>query len=253
MRRIEIYDTTLRDGSQGEGVSFSLQDKLLIARRLDALGFDYVEGGYPLSNEKDVEFFAQLRQQPLRRARATAFGMTRRRDLSADDDPGMQALVKAGAPTVTVVGKTSAFHVSDVLRVSLEDNLAMIADSIGYLVAAGKEVIYDAEHFFDGWKLDPGYALQTIQAAARRRCSAGRALRHQWGQHAGRNRPPDASGHGRHRGLGRYTLSQRLRFSRRQHIGGGGCRSHPGPRNDQWNWRTLRQRGPDLRDCQFGA
>ena len=166
MRRIQIYDTTLRDGSQGEGVSFSLHDKLMIARRLDALGFDYVEGGYPLSNEKDVEFFAQLRQQPLQTVRATAFGMTRRRDLPAADDPGMQALVQAGSPAVTLVGKTSAFHVREVLRVSLDENLAMIADSVGYLVAAGKEVIYDAEHFFDGWKLDPAYALLTLQAAA---------------------------------------------------------------------------------------
>jgi 2-isopropylmalate synthase len=166
MRRIQIYDTTLRDGSQGEGVSFSLHDKLLIARRLDKLGFDYVEGGYPLSNDKDAEFFAQLSQQPLRFARATAFGMTRRRDLPAADDPGMQALLRAGTPTVTIVGKTSAFHVREVLRVKLDENLAMISESIALLVAAGREVIYDAEHFFDGWKLDSDYALRTIQAAA---------------------------------------------------------------------------------------
>jgi 2-isopropylmalate synthase len=166
MRRIQIYDTTLRDGSQGEGVSFSLHDKLLIARRLDDLAFDYVEGGYPLSNEKDAEFFAQLRQQPLRFARATAFGMTRRRDTQASDDPGMRALVQAGSPTVTIVGKTSDFHVREVLRVTLEENLAMIAESIDCLVAAGKEVIYDAEHFFDGWKLNPDYATRTIRAAA---------------------------------------------------------------------------------------
>ena len=144
MRRIQIYDTTLRDGAQGEGVSFSLQDKLLIARRLDELGFDYVEGGYPLSNEKDAEFFAQLSQQPLVRARATAFGMTRRRDLAVGDDPGMQALLDAGSPTVTIVGKTSAFHVREVLRVSLDENLAMIADTVSYFVAAGREVISDA-------------------------------------------------------------------------------------------------------------
>jgi 2-isopropylmalate synthase len=166
MRRIQVYDTTLRDGAQGEGVSLSLQDKLLIARRLDTLGFDYVEGGYPLSNEKDAEFFAQLRRQPLQTARATAFGMTRRRDLSADEDPGMRALVQAGSPCVTVVGKTSAFHVRQVLSVSLDENLAMIGDSIRFLSQLGKEVIYDAEHFFDGWKLDPDYARQTIQAAA---------------------------------------------------------------------------------------
>jgi 2-isopropylmalate synthase len=166
MRRIQIYDTTLRDGAQGEGVSLSLQDKLLIARRLDALGFDYVEGGYPLSNEKDAEFFAQLSRQPLQNARATAFGMTRRRDTRPQDDPGMRALILADSPCVTIVGKTSAFHVREVLCVSLEENLAMIRDTLAYLKAAGKEVLYDAEHFFDGWKLDPDYALKTIRAAA---------------------------------------------------------------------------------------
>ncbi|MCA9258577.1 MAG: citramalate synthase, partial [Planctomycetales bacterium] len=166
MRQIQIYDTTLRDGSQGEGVSFSLHDKLLIARRLDELHFDYVEGGYPLSNEKDVEFFAQLREQPLEHAHASAFGMTRRRGVDAAQDPGMQAIVAAGSPAVTIVGKTSAFHVTEVLRVSLEENLAMIGDTIQYLRDAGREVLYDAEHFFDGWKLDPSYARRTIQAAA---------------------------------------------------------------------------------------
>ncbi len=166
MRRIQIYDTTLRDGTQGEGVSFSLQDKLQIARRLDELGFDYVEGGYPLSNDKDVEFFAQLRMQPLTRARATAFGMTRRRGQSAADDPGMQALLKSGTPAVTIVGKTSEFHVTTVLQVSPEENLAMIGDTIQHLRDAGREVVYDAEHFFDGWKLSPTYAARTIQTAA---------------------------------------------------------------------------------------
>lgn len=166
MRHIQIYDTTLRDGSQGEGVSFSLHDKLMIARRLDELHVDYVEGGYPLSNEKDVEFFAQLRDDPLGHARASAFGMTRRRGVTAAEDPGMRSLVDAGSPSVTLVGKTSAFHVTEVLRVSLEENLAMIAESVQFLRDSGREVLYDAEHFFDGWKLDPGYAARTIQAAA---------------------------------------------------------------------------------------
>jgi 2-isopropylmalate synthase len=166
MRKIEIYDTTLRDGSQGEGVSFSLQDKLAIAHRLDELGFDYIEGGYPLSNEKDADFFACLRHQPLTRSTTCAFGMTRRRGMTPAEDPGMQALLDAGSPAVTFVGKTSIFHVSEVLRVSPEENLAMISESIQYMRDAGREVIYDAEHFFDGWKLDPGYAARTIQAAA---------------------------------------------------------------------------------------
>ncbi|HEY5315149.1 MAG TPA: citramalate synthase, partial [Pirellulales bacterium] len=166
MRRIEMYDTTLRDGSQGEGVSFSLEDKLLVAQRLDSLGFDYVEGGYPLSNEKDTQFFQRVRQLPLECASIAAFGMTRRKDLPPERDPGMQALLASGAPTITIVGKTSDFHVTEILRVSLAENLAMIRETIAYLVSQGRAVTYDAEHFFDGSKSNREYALQTVQAAA---------------------------------------------------------------------------------------
>ncbi len=166
MRRIQIYDTTLRDGSQGEGVSFSLQDKLLIARRLLELGFDYIEGGYPLSNDKDAQFFARAAQLPGGQGRICAFGMTRRKGLPPEDDPGMKALLASGAGVVTLVGKTSDFHVTEVLRVSLEENLAMIADSVRYLRSQGRQVIYDAEHFFDGWKANRSYAVRTVQAAA---------------------------------------------------------------------------------------
>lgn len=166
MRRIQIYDTTLRDGSQGEGVSFSLQDKLLIAKRLDEMGVDYIEGGYPLSNPKDVEFFQRIGEMQLEHARIAAFGMTRRRGMTPAEDPGMKALLAANTPTLTIVGKTSSFQVTEVLRVSLEENLAMISETIRYLCEAGREVIYDAEHFFDGWKLNPEYARQTIVAAA---------------------------------------------------------------------------------------
>ncbi len=163
---IEIYDTTLRDGAQGEGVSFSLEDKVLIARRLDSLGFDYVEGGFPLSNPKDAEFFQRLAKEPLKHSKLCAFGMTRRRGMKPDDDPGIKALLDANTPVVTIVGKTHDFHVTDVLRVSLEENLAMISETVVYFVAAGREVVYDAEHFFDGWRANPEYAAKTIQAAA---------------------------------------------------------------------------------------
>jgi 2-isopropylmalate synthase len=163
---IEIYDTTLRDGAQGEGVSFSLEDKVLIARRLDAMGFDYVEGGFPLSNPKDAEFFQRLAHEPLKHAKLAAFGMTRRRGMKPGDDPGVQALLDAQTPVVTIVGKTHDFHVTEVLGVSLDENLAMIRETVAYFVAAGREVIYDAEHFFDGWKANPEYAAKTIQAAA---------------------------------------------------------------------------------------
>jgi 2-isopropylmalate synthase len=164
--RVQIYDTTLRDGSQGEGVNFSLQDKLQITARLDSLGFDFVEGGYPLSNEKDAQYFQRVWDLDLQHTRVCAFGMTRRRGLRAEDDPGMRALVASRAKTITLVGKTSDFHVTEVLRVSLEENLAMITDSVRCLREAGCEVIYDAEHFFDGWKCNPQYALKTVQAAA---------------------------------------------------------------------------------------
>lgn len=166
MRSIQIYDTTLRDGTQGEGVSLSLQDKLQITQRLDEIGVDYVEGGYPLSNEKDVEFFRRARELDLKHAKVCAFGMTRRRGMAAKDDPGMRALYEAEAPVCTVVGKTWDFHATEVLRVSLEENVEMIADSVRFLAESGREVIYDAEHFFDGWKGNPEYAAKTIQAAA---------------------------------------------------------------------------------------
>jgi 2-isopropylmalate synthase len=166
MRRIEIYDTTLRDGSQGEGVNFSLQDKLLLTERLDSLGFDYIEGGYPLSNDKDAQYFQRVRAIDLSHAKVCAFGMTRRKGITADQDPGMKALVESGASIITLVGKTWDFHVTDVLAATLDENVDMIADSIAYLRSVGREVIYDAEHFFDGWKANPDYARRTIQAAA---------------------------------------------------------------------------------------
>ena len=166
MARIQLYDTTLRDGSQGEGVNFSLQDKLLITQRLDDLGFDYIEGGYPLSNPKDEEYFQRVRELPLKHAKVCAFGMTRRKGISAAEDVGMQALIASEAPVCTVVGKTWDLHVTEVLRVSLEENLAMIRDSIAFVKSQGREAIYDAEHCFDGWKANPEYALQTLKAAA---------------------------------------------------------------------------------------
>jgi 2-isopropylmalate synthase len=165
MTRIQIYDTTLRDGAQGEGVNFSLQDKLLVARRLDEFGFDFIEGGYPLSNPKDAEFFQRMAAEPLQHSRLCAFGMTRRRGVRPADDPGMKALMDSKAPVITIVGKTHDFHVTDVLRVTLEENLDMIRDTIAFFRESGRDVIYDAEHFFDGWKANPEYALTTIRAA----------------------------------------------------------------------------------------
>jgi 2-isopropylmalate synthase len=165
MTRIHIYDTTLRDGSQGEGVNFSLQDKLLITRRLDELGVDFIEGGYPLSNPKDFEYFQEVRKLPLRHARVTAFGMTRRKGVAPADDTCLKALLDSQAPVITIVGKTWDLHVRQVLGTTLDENLRMIADSVAYCKAQGREVLYDAEHFFDGYKANPDYALKTLRAA----------------------------------------------------------------------------------------
>jgi 2-isopropylmalate synthase len=164
--RVAIYDTTLRDGTQAEGISLSVDDKLAIAHRLDELGFDYVEGGWPGSNPKDEQFFAAMAEQPLAHARLTAFGSTRRRDVRAEDDAQLRLLLDAGTPTVALVAKSWDFHVRVVLRTSLEENLAMIADSVRYLKESGREVALDAEHFFDGYLANPDYALESLRAAA---------------------------------------------------------------------------------------
>src|SRR5207302_6654618 len=145
MARIQMYDTTLRDGSQGEGVNFSLQDKLLITRRLDELGVDFIEGGYPLSNPKDFEYFQEARKLPLRHARIAAVGMPRRKGVAAADDTCIKALLESQAPLITIVGKTWDLHVRDVLNATPEENLQMIADSVAHCKRAGREVFYDAE------------------------------------------------------------------------------------------------------------
>ena len=155
MSRIQIYDTTLRDGSQGEGVNFSLQDKLLITRKLDEIGVDFIEGGYPLSNPKDAEYFDRVRDLPMKHAQISAFGMTRRKGCAAEDDIGMCALRDARSPVVTIVGKTWDLHVFEILHIDEAENLAMIRDSIAFLKAEGRQVFYDAEHFFDGFRPIP--------------------------------------------------------------------------------------------------
>lgn len=166
MNPIYIYDTTLRDGAQREGISLSVEDKLKIARRLDEFGMHYIEGGWPGSNPKDAAFFERMRLAPLRQARLAAFGSTVKKGFNPEDDQGMQALLAAETPVVTLVGKSWDLHVVDVLETNLAENLRMIAASVAYLKSLGKEVIYDAEHFFDGYKANPVYALETLGAAA---------------------------------------------------------------------------------------
>ncbi len=166
MQKVDIYDTTLRDGSQREGVSFSVSDKIKIAEKLDEFGVGYIEGGWPGSNPKDIEFFRRAAKMKFNNARICAFSSTRRPGVSMEEDLNIRALVEAGTHTVTIFGKSWDFHVSDALKTNLDENLAMIKDTIAYLKSLGREVFFDAEHFFDGYKANPEYALNTLEAAA---------------------------------------------------------------------------------------
>ena len=167
MARVELYDTTLRDGTQMEGISLSVEDKLKIARKLDELGVHYIEGGWPGSNPKDAEFFVRARSLQLRNAKLAAFGSTRRAGIRAEQDPNLRALIDAATPVVTIVGKAHLRHVTEVLETTPEENLAMISDSVRFLKAHGLTVFFDAEHYFDGYFYDRDYALECLRAAAR--------------------------------------------------------------------------------------
>src|SRR5215831_12845455 len=166
MQKILIYDTTLRDGSQAENISFSLEDKLHIVKKLDDLGLDYIEGGWPGSNSKDVAFFHRAQELGLKHAKLAAFGSTRHPRHTVAHDSNLQALIEANTPVVTIFGKTWDLHVRVALGISLQENLALISESVAFLKSKGKEVIYDAEHFFDGFKADSAYALATLKAAS---------------------------------------------------------------------------------------
>jgi len=162
---ITLYDTTLRDGAQGEGIHFSLADKLRIAQHLDAFGMHYIEGGWPGSNEKDIDFFREAKKLKFKNARLAAFGSTRRANTPVEQDPQVALLLEAGTPVVTLVCKTSQLHVKEILRTTLDENIAMIRDTVRYLVANGREVIFDGEHTFDGYKEDPAYTVECYEAA----------------------------------------------------------------------------------------
>ena len=163
---VEIYDTTLRDGTQGEGINFSVADKLRVAERLDHFGVQFVEGGWPGSNPRDIEFFEQARSRKFKHARLAAFGSTRRKGVRVEDDDQVRLLVEARTPVVTIFGKTWLLHVKEALRTTPEENLAMIRDTVRFLKDQGRHVVYDAEHGLDGWKDDPEYAMATWKAAA---------------------------------------------------------------------------------------
>jgi len=163
--RVTIYDTTLRDGTQGTGISFSVLDKIRVAERLDDFGVHYIEGGFPGSNPKDAEFFKEAKRRTWKNAKVAAFGATRRGKVKVEDDPQVRILLDAETPAVTIVGKTWPLQVVEVLNVTREENLAMISDTVAYLKKHGREVLYDAEHFFDSYKDDPEYSLATLKAA----------------------------------------------------------------------------------------
>jgi 2-isopropylmalate synthase len=163
---VQLYDATLRDGMQGQGLSLSAHEKVRVARKLDELGVHLIEAGFPASNPKELELFELLAAEQWAHAEIAAFGMTRRRDAEAAEDPGLQTLAGCFAPVCTIVGKTWGLHLDKVVRAGRDENLAMIAESVAFLAAAGKRVVYDAEHFFDGWRDDPAYALACLHAAA---------------------------------------------------------------------------------------
>ena len=162
---IKIFDTTLRDGTQGEGISLSVEDKLKIAQKLDTLGVSYIEGGWPGSNNKDIEFFIRVKELSFKHAKVTAFGSTRRKGTKAENDPNLNRILEVGVAAAAIFGKSWDFQVHTAIQTTLEENLAMIYDSVRYLKSNGLEVIYDAEHFFDGYKSNPEYALATIKQA----------------------------------------------------------------------------------------
>lgn len=165
MRQVQLYDTTLRDGMQGQGMSLSVEEKIRVVHALDELGVSFIEAGFPGSNPKEVELFERLADETLRNAVIASFGMTRRRGISASEDETLRLLADTSAPAVTLVGKTWELHLEKVTKVSREENLEMIADSVAFMVASGKRVIYDAEHFFDGFSADSAYALECVEAA----------------------------------------------------------------------------------------
>ena len=243
-----LYDTTLRDGTQGEGFQLSGLDKLRIAERLDAFGIDYIEGGWPGSNPKDVEFFREAKNLNLKHAKLAAFGSTRRADMAVEDDPQVRLLLEAETPVVTIFGKSWEMQVTEVLRTTVEENRAMIRDTVAHLVKHGREVVYDAEHFFDGYKDSPGTRAGHARSRGRRRGLMPRAVRHQR-RHAalrGHANLPGGEGPPPRHAL-RHPHPQRLRTGRRQRHRRRQSRSHPDPGHHQRLWRTHRQLQPHLR------
>ena len=253
MRQVLLYDTTLRDGMQGQGMSLSAQEKVRVVRKLDELGIHFIEAGFPGSNPKELELFEMLAETELEQAAVCAFGMTRRRDTEAAEDESLPLLATGFAPVVTLVGKTWGLHLEKVTKVSREENLAMIRDSVAFLTEAGKRVIYDAEHFFDGYRDDPA----TRSSASRRgrgRCRERHPLRHQRLEPA----RTDRGGHGdRDRSsstlpVGIHTHND-LECAVANSLAAVEAGREPGPGDDERDRRADRQRQPDLDPARAAA
>ena len=243
--QFHVYDTTLRDGAQQEGLNLTVADKLVIARHLDRLGVGFIEGGWPGAIPKDTEFFRRAQTElDLRHATLAAFGSTRKAGVRAADDPQVAALRESRAPVVTLVAKSHDRHVELALRTTLDENLAMIADTVRHLRAEGQRVFLDAEHFFDGYRSNPAYALECVRAAAEAGAERGRAVRHQRrhdADRARRHRPAVARGDP---GAARHPLPRRHRLRRRQHPGRRRGGRHPRAGHRQRLRRAGRQREP---------
>ena len=249
--RLYLFDTTLRDGALTTGVDFSLEDKRQIAAMLDELGVDYVEGGYPGANPIDTRFFER---KPTKRARFCAFGMTKRPGRSAANDPGLAALIAADADAIVFVAKTWDYHVHVALGCTLEENLACIVDSVKAAIAAGREAMVDCEHFFDGYKANPAYALECAQRRLQSWRALGGAVRHQRRHAARRGRAHRRRGGARRpRRPYRHPRPQRHRQRRRQLARRRARRRAPGARHVERPRRALRQRQPRLADPVAGA
>ena len=165
MNNVDVYDVTLRDGTQGEGISFSVEDKIRVAHKIDELGIKYIEGGWPGSNDRDEDFFKKIKNEKLINSKLAAFGSTRRANNNCDNDPNVQSLLKAETDVITIVGKTWDFHVNKALKISNEQNLELVYDTIEYLKKRTDEVFFDAEHFFDGFRANEKYSISTIKSA----------------------------------------------------------------------------------------
>ena len=257
---VVLYDTTLRDGTQGENITLSLADKMRIARMLDEYGMPYIEGGWPGSNPKDIEFFAAARTMTWTHAKLAAFGSTRHRANRAEQDPNLDELVAAETPVVTIFGKSWDLHVTEVLGATLDQNLDMIAESVAFVGERGREVVYDAEHYFDGYKADRDYALRTLRAARGGWRPRPRPLRHER-RHADRRAGAHLRGHARCPGRRRRRAAGHVGHPhpQRRRAGGGQLRRRGGRRgapragNHQRLRRALRQRQHGQRPRQPGA